>query len=109
MEDLSFLILDKLRGLQYYNSASIINLYPNDPDFEGYRDTRLLQEFSNLIDQNILAPHPIAGGVGTDKNYRLTDKGEKAYNKEKHIREQRVKDSELQKRLSDSISRVNEY
>jgi len=108
MEDLSFLILDKLKDLPYYNTASVINLYPNDPDFEGYRETRLLQEFSHLIDQNILAVHPITGGGGMDKNYRLTDKGEKAYVKEKQIREQSLKDSELQKRLSDSVIKVNE-
>lgn len=106
MEDISFLLLDKLKG-PYYNSASLSNLYPREPDFEGYRETRLLQEFSNLIDQNILAPHPISGGTGANKNYMLTEKGEGAYNKEKQLREQKLQDAALQARLSDSVMSVN--
>jgi ElaB/YqjD/DUF883 family membrane-anchored ribosome-binding protein len=107
MEDISFLIIDKLKGLTYYNSASLINLYPRDPDFEGYRETRLLQGFTNLIDQNLLAPHPITGGTGADKNYVLTDKGEKAYSKEKQLREQKAQDAVLQVRLTESVISVN--
>lgn len=108
MEDISFLILDKLKGSTYYNSASLINLYPREPEFEGYSINRLLQEFANLIDQNILMPHPISGGTGPNKNYMLTDKGEGAYNKEKLLRGRKAQDAAMQVRLTESVIGVNE-
>jgi hypothetical protein len=108
MEDISFLILDKLGGSTYYNSASLVNLYPREPEFAGYSVNRLLQEFANLIDQNILMPHPISGGTGANKNYMITEKGEGAYNMEKKRREQKANDAAMQARLTESVIRVNE-
>jgi hypothetical protein len=108
MDELAFLIIDRLGVSGYYNSASLVNLYPRDADFSGYSETQVLQEFFNLIDQKILILHPIAGGTGPNRNYMLSEeKGAKAYLKEKQLREEKVKNAELQKKLTESVIKAN--
>jgi len=108
MDELAFLILEKLGVSGYYNSASLMNLFPRDADFSGYSEARLLQEFSNLIDQKILIPHPIPGGTGPDKNYMLSEeKGEMAYLKGKQLRDEKRENAELQKKLTESVIKAN--
>jgi hypothetical protein len=73
MEELSYLIINKLKNQAYYNSASLVNLYPKDPDFVGYYERQILGGFEMLIRQELLQPHPITGGTSNNKNYMLTE------------------------------------
>jgi hypothetical protein len=107
MDKLFFLILDKLHDLTYYNSASILNLYPRDPDFAGYAEQELSAAFATLVAQNMLAPHPVTAGSGRDRNYYLTEKGKGAYLKEKKLMEDKRNAEEIQKQISDSMLQVN--
>jgi hypothetical protein len=108
MDELSFLIIDKLHNQTYYNTASLLNLYPRDPDLIGFRDTRLLQGFSFLIDQELLIPHPITGGSNHDKNYMLSEKGAGAYEREKQRRAESVRREELQIKQIESVIKTND-
>jgi len=106
MDELSFLIIDKTYPQQYYSTASLLNLFPRDPDLIGFRDTRLLQGFEFLIAQGLLVPHPISGGTGHD--YMLSEKGEGAYLQEKKRRAELARREELQVKQSKSAIQTNE-
>jgi hypothetical protein len=107
MGKLYYLILDKLQDSAYYNSASILNLYTLDADFTGYTEQEISIAFASLIEQNILAPHPMTGGSGRNKNYYLTEKGKGAYLREKNIREGKRNAEEIQRQISESMLQVN--
>ena len=107
MDEISYLIINKLKDQPYYNSASLVYLYPKDPDFVGYYERQILGGFEVLIRQELLHPHPITAGTGNDKNYMLTEKGEQAYMREKKRREAEVKREEFQKTLSESVYKAN--
>jgi hypothetical protein len=110
MDNLSYLIIEKGLTDSYYNSASLMNLFPNDPDFFGYTANDVHKAFSDLIEQNILTPHPIkgvTGGISYSKNYFLSDKGKKAYLKEKENREDKFKSDELQRLLAQTLLDAN--
>jgi hypothetical protein len=104
MNDLSYLIISKNIHNEYHNTASLINLYPNDADFTGYSEADLQNGFGYLIEQHFLIPYP--GQSGT-KNFALTKKGRDAFDKETERRKEKIANEQLQKNVSESVVKTN--
>ena len=70
MNVLSYLIIEAGINDAYYNTASLVNLYPREPKFVGYEVRELERQFGKLIDEGVFIALP-----GPAKNTSYQTKG----------------------------------
>src|ERR1700743_726640 len=102
MNELAYLIIEAGINDAYYNTGSLVNLYPREPKFVGYDVREFERQFGKLIEEGVFIDLP-----GPAKNYQLSDKGRASFNDEKRRRQEKAELEKLQKSVSESVLETN--